>query len=172
MLEGLKVAEHCRVRDLVAGSLEVLLIGVALDELEELDIPELLKLGRVDHLDVLEGERYLLLLPHALPLLLQGYNFPMFKLPLQVFLLDALFDLLALAHFGVLVVEDDRCIGLVADQIVLELILVVPRDDLLVDDLGELRLVLLPALQALLQIVVFALLAADGVVLDELQRVF
>lgn len=120
---------------------------------------------------MLEGERDFLLLPHPLALLLEGDDLSVLEPALQVLLLHALLDLQALAGLGVLVVEEDGGVGLVADEVVLELVLVVPRDDLLVDGLRELGLVLLPALQALLQLVVTLLLAPDGLVLDELQRV-
>lgn len=118
-----------------------------------------------------ESQRYFLFLPHPFPLLLQRNNLPVFEASFEVFLLDPFLYLLTLSDLRMLVVEHNRSIGFIADQIMLKLILIISRYDLLVDVLRELCLILLPAFEALLQIIVFLLLAADGLILDELQRV-
>lgn len=56
----------------------------------------------------------------------------------------------------------------VADQIVLEVVLVIPRNDLLVDRLGEISLVLLLSAQVFLLLRVGVLKGEDALVLDEL----
>lgn len=61
----------------------------------------------------------------------------------QIFLLHPFLDLLTLADLGMLVVEDHRGIGFIADQVMLKLILIISGDDLLIDGFGKLCLVLL-----------------------------
>jgi hypothetical protein len=75
---------------------------------------------------------------------------------------------MGLARAGVLMVKGNGVLHGVADQIVLEVVLVIPRNDLLVDRLGEISLVLLLSAQVFLLLRVGVLKGEDALVLDEL----
>jgi hypothetical protein len=95
---------------------------------------------------MLESQRDLLLLSHPLSLFLQWDHLPVFELSLQILLLDPFLDLLALSCFGVLVIEANHVIHLIAHQFVLEIILFVLGNDLLVDIFRKFRLLFLRTL--------------------------
>lgn len=73
-----------------------------------------------------EGQRDFFLFSHPFPLLLQRNDLAVFEPAFEIFLLHSFLDLLTLSYFGILVVEHNRSIGFIADQIMLKLILIVP----------------------------------------------
>lgn len=117
VLECLEIGKHGPIADLVGCAVaEILLFRIAPDEGVELNVPQIVELGRFYHLDVLESQRNLLLLPQPLSLLLKGNVLAVLKLPLQVlFLHRARLRLVGLARAAEPMVELHGRLELVAD---------------------------------------------------------
>lgn len=173
VLEVLQVRQHVHALDLVrrVRVRVVLLVRLAPDQRVELHIAQVVELRRIDHLHVFEGQRNFFLLSQPLPLLFETGDFPVFELPLQVFLLHPFLRLLDLPRLGVLIVEHLAHIELVSVEVVLEIVLAVSGDHLLVDGLGELGDGILLSLHVALQLLVAPAKPEDLFVFDEAQGV-
>lgn len=126
MLEAFQVSQHLAVADLVTRYV-ILLLLLASDQPVELYVFKLVELGCIDELDVLKGQRDLLLLSKPFAFLLHGDNLAMLKPTFEVFFLHgSLLSFMRLPRPGVLVVEGNGFLHGVADQVVLEVVLVIP----------------------------------------------
>lgn len=137
MLEVLQVVLYVEVVDLGACPVQELVLPLAPQQRVELDVLQLLELRGIYKLDVSEGQGHFAFFPHPLLLLLHRDDFAMLELPLEVLLLGLLeSSLLPLScPRRLLVIDLDQIVNPLAHNLVLEGVLVVARDDLLVDGL-------------------------------------
>ena len=112
---------------------KLFLLCVALDEGAELYIPQIVKLWRLNHLDVFKSQRNLLLLSKTLSLLLKRNVLTVLKPTLKILFFDRTCSrLMGLPCTAESMIKIDGRLKLVTYEFMLKVILVISRNDLLV----------------------------------------